>query len=63
MEGEILMTLAELARELDRSEKTIYKNWARTRDTFAKKGVIITRWGRGKNIEYEVEYEEIDEDC
>lgn len=51
-----------MARELNRSPKTIYHNWERTRDTFLKKGIVLTRWGRGKNIEYEIEYEEIDED-
>lgn len=54
------MTLSELAKELNRSEKTIYNNWYRTVETFRKKGIIIMRWGRGDEIEYEVEYEERD---
>ena len=56
------MTLKELANMLDRSEKTIYKQWKRTQKAFAKKGIIITRWGKGENIEYEVEFEEMEED-
>ena len=54
-------TLEELAEELQRSPKTIYKNWYRTVETFRKKGIIIMRWGRGNDIEYEVEYEERDQ--
>ena len=56
------MTLEEMANELNRGPKTIYKNWERTQKTLAKKGIIITRWGRGKDIEYEVEYEEIEKE-
>lgn len=56
------MTLEELAKEVGKSEKTLYKQWKRTQINLAKKGIIITRWGRGQDIEYEVEYEEIDED-
>lgn len=54
--------MKELANMLDRSEKTIYKQWKRTQKAFAKKGIIITRWGKGENIEYEVEFEEMEED-
>lgn len=56
------MTLEEMAKELNRSPKTIYKNWERTVATFAKKGIILTRWGWGKNIEYEIEYEELEDE-
>ena len=54
------MTLEEMAKELNRSPKTIYNNWDRTVKTFLKKGIVLTRWGRGKDIEYEIEYEERD---
>ena len=56
------MTLEEMAKELNRSPKTIYHNWERTVTTFAKKGIILTRWGWGKNIEYEIEYEELEDE-
>lgn len=49
------MTLKEVAEALNRSEKTIYKNFKRTQDSLLKKGIILTRWGPD---EYEIEYEE-----
>lgn len=52
------MTLQEVAQELNRSEKTIYKQFKRTQESLLKKGVILTRWGPD---DYEIEYEEVDE--
>ena len=49
------MTLQEAARELNRSEKTIYQQFKRTQDSLLKKGIILTRWGPD---DYEIEYEE-----
>lgn len=49
------MTLQEVAQEIGRSEKTIYKNFKRTQAALLKRGIILTRWGPD---EYEVEYEE-----
>ena len=52
------MTLQEIAQELNRSEKTIYKQFKRTQEALLKKGIILTRWGPD---DYEIEYEEVDE--
>lgn len=52
------MTLQEVALELNRSEKTIYKQFKRTQESLLKKGIILTRWGPD---DYEIEYEEVDE--
>ena len=52
------MTLQEVAQELNRSEKTIYKQFKRTQEALLKKGIILTRWGPD---DYEIEYEEVDE--
>ena len=52
------MTLQEVAQELNRSEKTIYKQFKRTQDSLLKKGIILTRWGPD---DYELEYEDVDE--
>lgn len=49
------MTLKEVAEALNRSERTIYKNFKRTQDSLLKKGIILTRWGPD---DYEIEYEE-----
>lgn len=56
------MTLREVAYLLGKSEKTIQKNLRRTQDTLRKRGIILTKWGEGKNAEYDLEYEERDED-
>ena len=49
------MTLQEVARELNRSEKTIYQHFKRTQEALLKKGIILTRWGPD---DYEIEYED-----
>ena len=51
------MTLKEAAEALNRSERTIYKNFKRTQDSLLKKGIILTRWGPD---DYEIEYEDSD---
>ena len=51
------MTLKEVAEALNRSERTIYKNFKRTQDSLLKKGIILTRWGPD---DYEIEYEDSD---
>ena len=52
------MTLQEVAQELNRSEKTIYKQFKRTQEALLKKGIILTRWGPDDD---ELEQEEVDE--
>ncbi len=56
------MTLKEVAQQLGKSELTIYRNFKRTQENLAKHGIILTKWGRGEYTEYEIEYEELDED-
>lgn len=52
------MTLKEVAEALNRSERTIYKNFKRTQESLLKKGIILTRWGPD---DYEIEYEETED--
>jgi hypothetical protein len=55
------MTLKEVAFTLGLKEITLQKQFPRTQETLRKKGILITRWGKGKNAEYEIEYEEVEE--
>ena len=56
------MTLEEVALQLGKSESTLKSNFVRTQKNLRKKGIILTKWGEGKNAEYEIEYEERDKD-
>ena len=56
------MTLEELAQTLGREKITLDKNFPRTQQALAKKGIIVTKWGWGNNAEYEIEYEEREEE-
>lgn len=51
------MTLKEVSEALNRTEKSIYKNFRRTQESLLKRGIILTRWGPD---DYEIEYEERD---
>ena len=51
------MTLKEVSEALNRTEKSIYKNFRRTQESLLKRGIILTRWGPD---DYEIEYEEQD---
>ena len=58
------MTLKQAARELRMKENTIKNQYNRTVENLKKKGVILTRWKtdvRGV-YEYEIEYEEYEDD-
>ena len=50
------MTLSDIAELLGKSENTIQKSFNRTRDTLSKKGIIITKEGRGKDTDYTVTF-------
>lgn len=50
------LTIEELAKELGRSENSILKNYKRTKENLAKKGIFISRSGTGKNAKYKIEY-------
>ena len=54
------MTLKEVALTLGKSESTIKYNFARTQANLRKKGILLMRWGRGAEVEYELEYEALD---
>lgn len=54
------MTLKEVALTLGKSESTILRNFARTQANLRKKGILLMKWGEGKNAEYEIEYEGLD---
>lgn len=51
------LSLSELAEKIHRSEKTLLKNFNRTKENLAKKGIYIERFGGGKNTWYNVKYE------
>lgn len=55
------MTLQEVALTLGKSESTIARNFERTQANLKKKGILLMRWGSGKNAEYEIEYTALDE--
>lgn len=52
------MTLQELAFTLGKNESTLYNNFSRTQENLRKKGIIITKWGKGRTAEYELEYDD-----
>lgn len=54
------MTLKEVAALLGKSEATLIYSFPRTQANLRKKGIILMKWGRGKNAEYEIEYEAFD---
>jgi len=52
------MTLSELAETLNLSEVTLIYAFPRTKKTFERRGIIITKKGRGKDAEYFLETQE-----
>lgn len=56
------MDLKEVCLLLGKSESTLTDHFKRTQDTLRKKGILLSRWGRGKDVEYEIEYEELEEE-
>lgn len=54
------MTLKEVAAILGKSEKTIKYSFKRTQENLRKKGIILMKWGYGKDADYEIEYERFD---
>lgn len=54
------MTLKEVCALLGKSEATILNSFPRTQANLKKKGIILMKWGRGKDAEYEVEFEAFD---
>ena len=56
------MTLEEVAQVLRYEPITLERNLARVQKTLRKKGIILMKWGRGKTAEYDIEYEEKDDE-
>ncbi len=56
------MTLEEAALQLGKSKSTLLNCFPRTQANLKKKGIILTKWGRGEETEYEIEYELKDEE-
>ena len=54
------MTLREAAALLGLHESTLKKNFYRTQRNLQKKGILLMKWGVGKDAEYEIEYERYD---
>lgn len=50
------MTLQEASIRLGKSETTLRDQFPRTKANLAKKGIILTREGRGSQAEYFIEY-------
>ena len=50
------MTLAEVCKILGRSEKTITQQFNRTQERLLKKGIVLTRTGRGESADYQISY-------
>jgi transcriptional antiterminator len=52
----IFMTLEQVARELSLNESTIKGHFKRTQDTLKKKGILLTKEGRGDKAVYSIDY-------
>lgn len=52
------MTLQEVSRQLRYTEKTIYRNFKRTQEILAKKGILLTK----NKTEYFIEYIDLDDE-
>ena len=51
-----IMTLSDLCEILCKSESTLRNQFPRTQEAYAKKGVIITREGKGDDADYTVTF-------
>ena len=50
------MTAKEVAFRLGLKESAVTKNFNRTQETLRKKGILLMKWGRGKEAELDLEY-------
>lgn len=55
------MTLKEVALLLGYSEQTLKDQFPKTQERLRKRGILLMKWGRGKDAEYEIEYTAFDE--
>lgn len=49
------MTLEQVAKELNLNPSTIKGHFKRTQETLKKKGIILTKIGRGEDAQYFLE--------
>lgn len=52
------MTLKEVCKILGKSETTLITSFKRTQENLAKKGIVLTKNGVGKNANYTITYVE-----
>ena len=52
------MTLQKVCKILGKSETTLITSFSRTQANLAKKGIILTKEGRGKKAIYNIKFEE-----
>ena len=52
------MTLQELCQMTGKSENTLKNSFNRTKENLAKKGIFISKIGRGEDTEYFLEYKD-----
>ena len=50
------MTLNEVSEKLGLSENTIRLHFPRTKSTLLKKGIVLTKEGRGDKAVYKIDY-------
>ena len=50
------MTLKEVSEKLGLSENTVRLHFPRTKDTLLKKGIVLTKEGRGDKAIYKIDY-------
>ena len=53
------MTLSELSKIVGIAEGTLKNQFKREAERLAKKGIFISKTGRGKSVEYFIEYDEL----
>lgn len=52
------MTLQEVAKRLNLSERTLITSFNRTKINLEKKGILLIKTGRGKDATYEIRLKE-----
>ena len=52
------MTLQEVCKILGKSETTLISSFNRTQENLKKKGIILTKTGKGKKADYQIKYEQ-----
>lgn len=53
------MTAAEVASRLGLKESTVVNQFNRTQERLRKRGIVLMKWGIGKDAEYDIEYDDL----